>query len=176
MNLSQESLKAAKELLCGSPLRIVVVSHTNPDGDAIGSSLALREALTAHGHTVTCIVPNKYPYYLDWIPNIQHLLIFKNDHDKAVAAINEAEVIICADLNMLARLDDLGVAIAGNTTAKKVGYSYLAHCCTEMRVFVHKRRSFGCNFSRLCRVCRFYPPPNPRLRQGLCLRRAGLLL
>ena len=120
MNLSQESLKAAKELLCGSPLRIVVVSHTNPDGDAIGSSLALREALTVHGHTVTCIVPNKYPYYLDWIPNIQHLLIFKNDHDKAVAAINEAEVIICADLNMLARLDDLGVAIAGNTTAKKV--------------------------------------------------------
>ena len=120
MNLSQESLKAAKELLCDSPLRIVVVSHTNPDGDAIGSSLALREALTAYGHTVTCIVPNKYPYYLDWIPNIQHLLIFKSDRDEAVAAINDAEVIVCADLNILARLDDLGVAIAGNTTAKKV--------------------------------------------------------
>ena len=120
MNLSQESLKAARELLCGAPLRIVVVSHTNPDGDAIGSSLALREALTAHGHSVTCIVPNKYPYYLDWIPNIQHLLIFKSDHDKAVEAVNNAEVIICADMSNLSRLDELGDVIAANATAKRV--------------------------------------------------------
>ena len=120
MNLSQESLKAARELLCGAPLRVVVVSHTNPDGDAIGSSLALREALTAHGHSVTCIVPNRYPYYLDWIPNIQHLLIFKSDHDKAVEAVREAEVIICADMSNLSRLDELGDVIAANATAKRV--------------------------------------------------------
>ena len=120
MNLSQESLKAARELLCGAPLRVVVVSHTNPDGDAIGSSLALREALTAHGHNVTCIVPNKYPYYLDWIPNIQNLLIFKSDHDQAVKAVREAEVIVCADMSNLSRLDELGEVIATNTTAKRV--------------------------------------------------------
>ena len=120
MNLSQESLKAARELLCGAPLRVVVVSHTNPDGDAIGSSLALREALTAHGHDVTCIVPNKYPYYLDWIPNIQNLLIFKCDQQRVAKAVEEAEVIICADMSNLSRLDELGDVIASNTTAKRV--------------------------------------------------------
>ncbi len=107
-------------MLCGAPLRIVVVSHTNPDGDAIGSSLALREVLTAHGHNVTCIVPNKYPYYLDWISGIDNLLIFKTGHDGAVAAVREAEVIICADMNLLSRLDELGDVIAANTTAKRV--------------------------------------------------------
>ena len=101
MNLSQDNLKAARELLCGAPLRVVVVSHTNPDGDAIGSSLALREALVAQGHEVTCIVPNRFPYYLDWIPNIKHLLIFKSDRDAAIEAVRNAEVIICADMSML---------------------------------------------------------------------------
>ena len=120
MNLSQESLKAARELLCGSPLRVVVVSHTNPDGDAIGSSLALREALMAQGHSVTCIVPNKYPYYLDWISGISNLLIFKGDHDAAIEAVKEADVIICADMSMLTRLEELGDVIAANTTAKRV--------------------------------------------------------
>ncbi len=120
MNLSQDSLRAARELLCGTPLRIVVVSHTNPDGDAIGSSLALREVLTAYGHEVTCIVPNKYPYYLDWIPNIENLLIFKSAREEAVKAVGEADVIICADMSLLTRLDDLGDVIAANTTAKRV--------------------------------------------------------
>ena len=120
MNLSQDNLKAARELLCGAPLRVVVVSHTNPDGDAIGSSLALHEVLTAYGHQVTCIVPNKYPYYLDWISGIQNLLIFKCDRDKAVEAVREAEVIICADMSLLSRLDELSEVIASNTSAKRV--------------------------------------------------------
>ncbi|MBO5875742.1 MAG: bifunctional oligoribonuclease/PAP phosphatase NrnA [Alistipes sp.] len=120
MNLSQDNLKAARELLCGAPLRVVVVSHTNPDGDAIGSSLALREALVAQGHDVTCIVPNRFPYYLDWIPNIKHLLIFKSDRDAAIEAVRDAEVIICADMSMLSRLDELGEVIASNTAAKRV--------------------------------------------------------
>ena len=120
MNLSQDNLKAARELLCGAPLRVVVVSHTNPDGDAIGSSLALREALVAQGHEVTCIVPNRFPYYLDWIPNIKHLLIFKSDRDAAIEAVRNAEVIICADMSMLSRLDELGEVIASNATAKRV--------------------------------------------------------
>ena len=68
--VSQEDIERLRELLARPAQNIVIVSHTNPDGDAMGSSLAWREALLEMGHRVTCIVPNKYPYFLDWITGI----------------------------------------------------------------------------------------------------------
>ena len=41
---------------------VVVVCHTSPDGDAIGSSLGLYEYLKRKGKQVTVIVPN---YFLE---------------------------------------------------------------------------------------------------------------
>ena len=67
MMVSQEDIERLRELLARPAQNIVIVSHTNPDGDAVGSSLAWREALLEMGHRVTCIVPNKYPYFLDWM-------------------------------------------------------------------------------------------------------------
>ena len=99
----------------------MIVGHTNPDGDAIGSSLALAEVLTARGHAVTCALPNNYPYYLRWIPNSEGIIIYRNDKEhRADKAIAEADVIICADMNSLTRADDLGAMVASNTTAKRV--------------------------------------------------------
>ena len=66
--VSQEDIERLRELLARPAQNIVIVSHTNPDGDAVGSSLAWREALLEMGHRVTCIVPNKYPYFLVFCP------------------------------------------------------------------------------------------------------------
>ena len=70
MNISQDRIDALRALLVRPSQQIVILSHTNPDGDAIGSSLAWSDVLTSMGHRVTCIVPNKYPYFLDWMPGI----------------------------------------------------------------------------------------------------------
>ena len=67
MMIDKSKIEAFRALIA-EPRSIVIVSHTNPDGDAIGSSLAMAEALKAHGHEVTCVVPNRFPYYLEWIP------------------------------------------------------------------------------------------------------------
>ncbi len=107
--------------LLAEPKKIVVVGHTNPDGDAIGSSLALAEVLTARGHQVTCTLPNNYPYYLRWIPNSDSIIIYRNDEEhRTEKALDEADVIVCADMNSLTRADALGEAVAKNTTAKRV--------------------------------------------------------
>ena len=63
MQLASSKIEALRELLA-KPQSIVILAHTNPDGDAIGSSLAWAEILRKEGHDVTCIVPNRYPYYL----------------------------------------------------------------------------------------------------------------
>ena len=79
MELSKERIESLRELLAPANRKIVIVAHTNPDGDAVGSSLAWAEVLRGMGHTVTCIVPNKYPYFLDWMPGIGQVVVFKND-------------------------------------------------------------------------------------------------
>ncbi|MBQ2364846.1 MAG: bifunctional oligoribonuclease/PAP phosphatase NrnA [Alistipes sp.] len=100
---------------------IVILSHTNPDGDAVGSSLAWAEVLRTMGHSVTCIVPNKYPYYLDFMPGIESVLIFKNDKDGKVRdAVKSADIIFCLDFHTLSRLDQLSDIIDENQHATRV--------------------------------------------------------
>ena len=64
----QEQLEALRTLLA-KPKRIVIVSHFNPDGDAIGSSLGLMHVLRAVGHTVKVVLPNTQATFLDGLPN-----------------------------------------------------------------------------------------------------------
>ncbi len=120
MQLSVSKLEALKELLA-TPQKIVILSHTNPDGDAVGSSLAWAEILRSEGHQVTCILPNRYPYYLDFMPDIASTVIFKND-DKGVAkeAVKSADIIFCLDFHLLSRLEQLGDLIDENQHAKRV--------------------------------------------------------
>ncbi len=121
MNISQTNLDLLRALVAEPQQKMVILSHTNPDGDAVGSSIAWGEALRRLGHTVTCIVPNKFPYYLDWMTGIGDIVIFKTDTEgRAAQAVAEADVIFCLDFHSLSRLDALGDMIAANTTAKRV--------------------------------------------------------
>ena len=112
MKLSKEHIERLREMLARPGQRIVVVSHTNPDGDAVGSSLAWAEVLRTMGHAVTCVVPNKYPYFLDWMPGIDEVVIFKTDTEgRARRAIAEADMIFCLDFNAVSRLEILSDTI-----------------------------------------------------------------
>ena len=121
MELSKERIESLRELLAPANRKIVIVAHTNPDGDAVGSSLAWAEVLRGMGHEVTCIVPNKYPYFLDWMPGIGQVVVFKNDTaGDAVRAIAEADQLFCLDFNAVSRLEILSDTIEANTTARRV--------------------------------------------------------
>ena len=120
MNIETAKIEALRTLLA-EPRNIVIVSHTNPDGDAIGSSLAMAEVMRAHGHKVTTVVPNRFPYYLEWIPRSKDIVIYRFDKEhRTEKALGEADIIICADMSALSRLEDLSAAIAANTHAKRV--------------------------------------------------------
>ena len=122
MNISKENIEALRGLIECEPRNVVVLSHTNPDGDALGSSLAWAEALCQRGHKVTCIVPNRFPYYLEWMSGLEDMVIFKCDQEqRAAAAVAEAELIFCLDFHSLHRLDaPLSELIASNTTARRI--------------------------------------------------------
>ncbi|MEG2613629.1 MAG: DHH family phosphoesterase [Alistipes sp.] len=121
MEISKQDIGTLRALLTQPKQNIVIVAHTNPDGDAVGSSLAWRTVLANMGHHVTCIVPNRYPYFLDWMSGIDQLVIFKTDEaGVATKAIAEADMIFCLDFNSISRLEILSDTIAQNTTAKRI--------------------------------------------------------
>ncbi len=99
---------------------VVIVSHTNPDGDAIGSSLAWARVLRKLGYSVDCIVPNKYPYFLGWMEGIGELKIYKDNPEQVAAVVAKADIIFCLDFNALSRLEGLSDVIAENSSAKRV--------------------------------------------------------
>ena len=121
MEITHQDTEHLRRLLERSEQRIVILSHTNPDGDAVGSSLAWSTVLRNMGHRVTCIVPNRYPYFLDWMPGIGEIVIFKADEEgRAARAIDEADILFCLDFNAISRLEILSDTIERNTTAKRV--------------------------------------------------------
>lgn len=120
MNIDLAKIEAFKELFA-EPKKIVILSHTNPDGDAIGSSLALAEVLKGLGHTVNCVLPNRFAYYLKWMPLSDSLIIHSLDKiGLTQGVIKAADVVICADMSSLSRLEGLYDTISTNTTAKRV--------------------------------------------------------
>ena len=113
-------IEAMKAIVCGTQRKMVIVTHTNPDGDAIGSTLAWAEVLEHLGHTVTCLVPNRYPSFLDWMDGIERMVIAKDEPERATAAIAEAETVFVMDLNNIDRLDAMSEALEANTSAERI--------------------------------------------------------
>ena len=120
MHIGNDKIEELSNLL-QTPQRIVILSHTNPDGDAIGSSLAWAEILRKQGHRVDCIVPNKYPYYLDFMPNCQSIINYKSDTEgRAAEAVRSADIIFCLDFHTMSRLEGLSDLIDENQHARRV--------------------------------------------------------
>lgn len=83
--------------------RIVVVSHINPDGDAIGSSLAMGFFLKKLGLDTRVIVPNEFPGFLSWMPGATDILVYEKHQEKVQEWMSSVDCIIIQDFNSLTR-------------------------------------------------------------------------
>ncbi|PKV50097.1 phosphoesterase RecJ-like protein [Aquimarina sp. MAR_2010_214] len=98
--------------LLSTSKNIVIVTHKNPDGDAIGSSLALYHYLISFGHDVTVITPNDYPLFLKWIPGEDTILKYDNATKNALSKIEKADLIFTLDFNHFSRSGDMENVLA----------------------------------------------------------------
>ena len=83
--------------------KIVIVSHVNPDGDALGSSLALYFFAKKLGADPKVIIPNDYPGFLSWMPGIQDVIIYDKNIETAKKVMSEAELFCFLDFNVVSR-------------------------------------------------------------------------
>lgn len=98
--------------------KIVVVSHKSPDGDAMGSSLAVYHLLKKGGHDIQVIVPNEDPSFLKWMPGRAHVLVFETDEFVSSEKIAAADYIFCLDFNTLGRIEKMGDLVAAADAEK----------------------------------------------------------
>ena len=115
--MTKHEISDIKSLLA-SPKKIVIVTHKNPDGDAIGSSLALFHYLTKINHSVTVITPNDYPDFLKWVPGQDLILKFDSQNSQSVEALNSADIIFTLDFNAFHRAGDMENTLAENKSLK----------------------------------------------------------
>jgi phosphoesterase RecJ-like protein len=99
--------------------QIVITTHKSPDGDAVGSSLALRSVLVAEGHNVSVVVPDQFPNYLKWMPGANSIMIYENQQAEVQELFNQCDLIFCLDYNTLERVGALKSEIEASD-AKRV--------------------------------------------------------
>lgn len=93
--------------LLQTPQNIFITTHHKPDGDAIGSMLALYHYLTKKGHHVTPVTPSELPEFLMWMPGTRQLLNYEGESNEVKRALAKADYIFCVDFNAFSRTKHL---------------------------------------------------------------------
>jgi bifunctional oligoribonuclease and PAP phosphatase NrnA len=100
-----EKFEALKELLA-SPKKIVLVAHKNPDGDAVGSTLALQHFFKKQGHTTQTVLPNDIPGFLQWMPGVDTIYRYDKQNKQSIRSIENADIVFILDFNAFHRVGD----------------------------------------------------------------------
>lgn len=118
--LNSALINRLQELLNCRKQKIAITTHTNPDGDAIGSALGCYEILKNIGFVdISVITPNSYPSFLQWMPNNDAVINAVEKPEMANALISDASIIFCLDYNGFSRTEQLG-SIIENAPARKI--------------------------------------------------------
>lgn len=103
---NKKELKELKSVLL-APKKISIIPHRNPDGDAMGSTLALYHFLLKFDHQVVVVAPNEFPDFLSWLPNADKVIVFEKENDKAKKELENSKLIFTLDFNALHRTGDI---------------------------------------------------------------------
>ncbi|MCF6185388.1 MAG: DHH family phosphoesterase [Bacteroidales bacterium] len=107
MNIEIKNKAKEFNLLIQNNTDFIIFGHVNPDGDAIGSTLALYHYLKNRKKNPQIIMPNDFPDFLNWMPDADKILRFDNQENESKNLIKKADVLIFCDFNDLKRLSKL---------------------------------------------------------------------
>ena len=122
-----KALVAQASALIEQAKKIVIFTHVAPDGDAMGSALALwhfcrstdrvADSVQRTDH-VTVIVPNAFPEFFNWMPGADKILVYETQGAECDKAIAEADLFLCTDFNEPKRINPAGDKMLANPAPK----------------------------------------------------------
>ena len=90
---------------------IILIPHSSPDADALGSCLALYHFFKSKNE-VNIISPNEYTEILNFLPGSENVLNYERDKEKCENIIDKGDVIFTLDFNSLGRARNLSSLIS----------------------------------------------------------------
>jgi len=90
---------------------IILIPHSSPDADALGSCLAIYHFFNQENE-VNIISPNEYTEILNFLPGSENILNYERDKEKCENIFNKADVIFTLDFNSLSRARNLSSLIS----------------------------------------------------------------
>ena len=123
--IAEELIYKSQKLIDKSD-KIVIVVHVGPDGDAMGSSLALWHYLMTIEKEPVVIIPTAFPNFLSWLPGSECVLVYEDYKEKCDELISKAELIFTLDFNVPNRLGNMETALM-NAPAPKILVDHHLH-------------------------------------------------
>lgn len=102
----------------------VILSHRSPDGDSIGSSLALFHYLKTLGINARVITPDPAPDFLDWLKGFDEIINHEQQASESANAIAKADLIFCLDYNSPSRIGALETEFKQITNAYRINIDH----------------------------------------------------
>ena len=91
--------------------RIAITCHKSPDGDALGSTVALCHVLRRLGKDSVIVTPDMAPRSLEFVPGVRDIVVFTKNELRARNVLADAQLLFCLDYNSLKRVDRLAELI-----------------------------------------------------------------
>lgn len=88
-----------------SHTHVCIVTHVRPDGDALGSQLALGRFLKHLGKKVTLINTDPAPENLSWLPGCDQILIYDGSLTQRQRVV-QADALVFVDVNVRNRIGE----------------------------------------------------------------------
>jgi phosphoesterase RecJ-like protein len=98
--------------------RFVLTTHVNPDGDGLGSELALAKFLRSRGKEVRIINHSAIPDNYRWLDEENEIIHFMPERDRDY--LLDAEVIVILDTNQPDRLRSMAPIVQQSTATKVI--------------------------------------------------------
>ena len=108
--IDESAIERLRALINGAT-RMVITCHKSPDGDALGSSLALCHVLQRLGKEVNIVTPDMAPKALEFVPGVFNIVVMTKQEARAQKLLQEAQIVFCLDYNALKRVDRLAEVI-----------------------------------------------------------------
>jgi phosphoesterase RecJ-like protein len=131
----------AIQLLLATPKRIAIIPHRGPDGDAMGSTLALYHFLLKNKHEPIVVSPNEFPEFLAWLPGSETVKIYEKDKENCTKILEEAELIFTLDFNSFHRVGEMETVLS----RLKAPYVMIDHHQKpdDYAIFTYSNTAFG---------------------------------
>lgn len=100
--------------------QIVITSHKSPDGDSIGSSVAMLEFCNSLGKEAIICYPDAAPDFLLWLPRASEILSLEQNEKLVIEKLQEADLIFCLDYNDTSRVGKEMQPLIDQSIAKKI--------------------------------------------------------